>query len=445
MPTLDFDVDWADPDGVRGAELAATWATLRIRVGDSVITRVLDERTRTTREFLFLPLYPLAEWFAANWWFLTHEFLNPDKSTDADFRGRHSLVTGRQGYALPNVEFVSCGSVTRLAWKAESPPWLKVNFLEQGEAWVDTTELRASCARLVECVIGRLSALGIENTFLQEEWAAIQTADEQETAFCETSAGLGWDPYSLDAEQREWIIWLDKRLGDLKLGNVISEIVPVMATPDDYEEWRDFARALSEAKKFNRIQLGRLKLSDRDDFWKTVKRKYPWDVGHAAARQLRRILDVDQTDPLPTLSAIAQALQINVGSIEKVTECQEAFVWPGMVDAVVAQDLEAPAFAFRRPRKHEDTRRFQFCRALAEVLLSPGCDALLTKAHTERQVRNRAFATEFLAPSNGLRHRVRRKVVDDDDMNELAVAYGVSPRLIERQIRDHRIADIWEG
>ena len=39
-------------------------------------------------------------------------------------------------------------------------------------------------------------------------------------------------------------------------------------------------------------------------------------------------------------------------------------------------------------------RRFQFCRALAEALTTDA-DALITKARTERQQRNRAFAAEF--------------------------------------------------
>ena len=440
MPTLEFDLDWVDAEGIRGPELASTWAAFRIRLGDSTITRALDERAKTTREFLFLPLYPLAEWLATNWWFLSHEFKNPNKSTDADFHERHSLAAGREGYALPNLDFVSWGSITRLTWRTESLPWARVTFLEQGEAWVDTEEFRASCAGLVDRVIRRLDALGIEKTFLQQEWAAIQMADDEEMAFCATAAGLGWDPYALDDARRNWVIWLSTRLGDM-----LGEAVPAMVTPDDYDEWQDLARAVAEAKKFNRIPLRCVHMIDRDDFQVNMTGIYPWIAGYAAARHMRRVLDLDQGDPLPTLSHIAQALQEDARSIERVTDSQKSFVWPNLVDAVVAQDDEGPAFAFRWLGKLEEARRFHFCRALAEVLFSPGSDALLTKAHTERQMRNRAFAAEFLAPSKGLGKRVRRKVVDNDDLNELAAEYGVSARLIEQQLRAHRIAEIWDG
>ncbi len=70
MAQLSFDWDWMDAPGVNGPELAATWARLRIKAGKSTVTRVLDERAKTVREHLYVPLYPMAEWLAANWWFL---------------------------------------------------------------------------------------------------------------------------------------------------------------------------------------------------------------------------------------------------------------------------------------------------------------------------------------------------------------------------------------
>ena len=60
-----------------------------------------------------------------------------------------------------------------------------------------------------------------------------------------------------------------------------------------------------------------------------------------------------------------------------------------------------PAFAVRSG--HDSARKFQFCRGLAEVLVSANSDALLTQARSDRQQRNRAFAAEFLGPATALR------------------------------------------
>ena len=63
---------------------------------------------------------------------------------------------------------------------------------------MDSGEFRETCADLIDTVIRRLASLGVDETFLQEEWDAIQSTDEAEARFCETAAGLGWDPYALD-------------------------------------------------------------------------------------------------------------------------------------------------------------------------------------------------------------------------------------------------------
>ena len=436
MPTVEFKSDWVNVEGVRGPELSATWAALHIRVADSVITRILDARAKTVRECVYVPLYPLAEWLAANWWFLGYEYENPEKKTDAGFCHRHNLATGREGYAFPSLEIISCGAFTHLAWKRETLPWTQVTFLEQGEAWIDSSEFRMSCAGLIDAVIRRLDAFGIEGTFLQQEWAAIQAADQEEDEFCRIAAGLGWDPYTIDDGRRGLVLLLAEKLGD-----VLAEAVPAMGTPN-YDDWRDVESTIAEARQFNRLSLRRLRSFGRDLMLGTGTGLYPWDAGYDVARRLRRNLDLG-SDPLATLAEMAQALEEDAESVDRVTKRQMALGWPTLVDAVIAQDDEGPAFAFRR--LGEDARRFHFCRALAEVLMSPGSDTLLTKAHSERQKRNRAFAAEFLAPSQGLKQRVRRHIVDSDDMNEMAAEFGVSALLIEHQLRNHRIADIWDG
>lgn len=67
---------------------------------------------------------------------------------------------------------------------------------------VDRDEFRDCCSDLVDRVVRRLVSLGIEGTLLQEEWASVQAADQDEAMFCGTAAGLGWDPYSLNDDQR---------------------------------------------------------------------------------------------------------------------------------------------------------------------------------------------------------------------------------------------------
>ncbi len=78
---------------------------------------------------------------------------------------------------------------------------------------------------------------------------------------------------------------------------------------------------------------------------------------------------------------------------------------------------------------------------LAEAITSQG-DALVTKANTERQRCNRAFAAEFLAPAASLRARVDHPLVDDEQVDELAEEFGVYTQVIRHQIKNHKIAEL---
>ena len=60
MQPLQSELECLDDNGVQGLELAATFARLRIQVGDQVLTRAWDHETSAVRDCLMVPLYLLA-------------------------------------------------------------------------------------------------------------------------------------------------------------------------------------------------------------------------------------------------------------------------------------------------------------------------------------------------------------------------------------------------
>ncbi len=432
MAEIGFDFDWVDPEGVNGPELSATWASLGIRVGDSVVTRVLDNRAKTVRDFVYVPLYPLAEWLAANWWFLSSEYRNPDRERDADFLRRHALGTGREGYAYPDLEVVSSGSRSRLIWRAGALQWGKVEFLDGGQESVDSDQLRHACSELIDGVLRRLAALGVAGTPLEEEWEAVQGADDAEARFCETAAGLGWDPYALGDPEREAVLLLAGELGDL-----LDEAVQALGASDPRSQASAITSALDEAKSSGPC-LGSLRPYHEEFVKDTAAGLTPWDTGYDWARRLRRKLDLDG-QPLPDMGALADALGERLDGANQPASSLDG---APLVDGVVAwNDDESASVALRR--SGEQGRRFGLCRAIAEALGSHGTGALLTRAHSERQQRNRAFAAEFLAPASELKRRAA-SVVDGEDVDEMAEEFGVSSWVIQHQIENHRIAQLSE-
>ena len=435
MSKFSIEFDWVDAEGIRGPELSATWATLRIVVRDSVVTRILDDRAKTVRDFVYVPLYPLAEWLATNWWFLANEFQNPDKRNDPDFHRRHALNAGREGYAFPNLEIVSSGTRTTLVWKPYAPPWTRVEFLDQGHASVDRLEFRQACRELVDGVIRRLDSRGIDDTLLHEEWTAIQTteADIEELKFCEAAAGLGWDPYSLDDSKCRDVIALASELGDL-----IDEAVQVVDTRALRRQASAIVSAIENAKR-QVLPLHRLRTSPFE-FGQESSNIPPWFVGYDWARKLRLELGLNGR-PLPTMATLAEALGEDEDLLHEAMQPAELLTETPLVDGLVTvNDDRSASFAFRQT--HEQSRRFSFCRALAELLTARGSGALVTQSSSERQQRNRAFAAEFLAPSHSLQERVTNPVVNGDDIDELAEEFGVSGFVVKHQLDNHGIAHL---
>ena len=303
---------------------------------------------------------------------------------------------------------------------------------------MDSEEFRETCSDFVGSVIGRLDSLEVGETFLQEEWGAIQSADEEESRFCETAAGLGWDPYDLDDARRESIL----RLAD-GLGKLLDEAIPALDTANPDAESSAIQRAIEDAK-LNPLPLERLGAfrAKAGLYAKHARRDTaPWNAGYDLARRLRESLSLGG-GPLPSMTQVASALGEDPDALDDATRPVAHLAGTRLINGVITRDDDAnPAFAFRS--LSDNGRRFHFCRALAEALTSPGTDTLITRATTERQQRNRAFAAEFLAPSSGLRERVGdRSMLDGHDIDELAYEFGVSSLVIERQIGNHRLARV---
>lgn len=439
MSTICFESEWLDGTGMEGAELAATFASLRIRAGGTAVTKLLDHRTKAFREWIHVPLYPLAESLATNWWFLTSGpgFGDAD---DENSPRRHSLIGNRDGFIYPRVTAVPETRAVRVVWRASVPGDRdaagRIEFTSEGETLVETGEFRRACSDLIERVLARLSSLEVEDTLLHREWAAICGADAEEVEYCRTAAVLGWDPYDLDDCRRDAMETLDA------LGIVRREAVRAMAADSAESVIASCAavtRALGTARKgagaFRDLDSIRREIETPDE---PDAGSAPWLAGYGLARRLRRSLSLDGA-LLGTTEDLARALQQTPETLESVPSAD--FGAARLFDGVVSADGSGGASFALRPSR-EGNRRFAVCRALAEALDAPEAEAVLTKAPTERQQRNRAFAAEFLAPASALRERVSDPVIHEDDLASLAAAFGVSELVVGHQVENHRIARV---
>ena len=430
MSALRFEVQWRDGAGIEGPELAATFASLRVSAGESVLTLVDDKRAQTLRDVVYVPVYPLAEWLVSNWWFLAYEPENLLNRGDPAFALRHRLATGSDGYAYPDLRLSSAGKLTRLEWNRRVSEWTGLDYRSSGSVTLDRDEVLAAFANFVDMVTRRLLACGISSSFLQSEWEAIQTTDHDEQAFCATAAGLGRDPYDLDENEERLVLDVGTRLGDLR-----TEALPALDPAEPLAACIAIHEAL-EASKSNTLRLA-------DSLVGASRRQAdtnrPWLEGYEMARHARAALGLNG-EALATNADLAAAIGQHPASISRATRPVKSLAALTLVDGVV--NPQAPGTASIGLRETGPAgRRFLLCRALAEVLTA-GTATVLTKARTEQQQRNRAFAAEFLAPSASLREKIADRYVDHDHVTELAEEFGVSPYVIEHQLHNHDIAEL---
>lgn len=431
MSDIRFDFDWLDPQGARGLELRATWARLQILVDHQPITRLLDLGSRSVRDDIYLPLYPLAEWIAIHWWQLFYE-TRPNSRSEAEYSLDHQTSFAREGYSLPLLTVQPMGEVIRLSWHSQRLDHQGLEFLSSGAAYIETSQFRDSISRFVDAVVARLSDCDVAETLLEAEWDEIKNTDPETAQFCAAAAALGLEPYATSDDLRESILHAANRLPSSLAQDFFS-----VSTPRQLEIETNRMLEAIEAAKAHALTLGKIK-DLRGALHQTpgIERS-PWRQGYACAHRLRNELGLNGMK-LNSFQALEEALNTK----DLANSLSATAATDRLIDGVVGIDSSNnPGFALAKGR--EESRRFTFCRGLFQFLASEGDQPLLiTSARTSAQQRSRAFAAELLAPSELLRAQIKTDALTEDEVDQLASEYGVSSLVISHQVTNHKIASI---
>jgi hypothetical protein len=439
LPDLQIKWEWVSAPTIKAPELCATWAHLEIRAGAEYVTLVEEAESGSSRRSIFVPLYPLAEWIAFNWWFL-QAHTRPATALSrlpkavsslwttygVQYRQRHSLRGVGDGFLWPNAFLLPEGETTRVIWTADQlPPSQErtIRFLTSGSLSVDTTPLMHRLGGVVESVLQRLVEQGVGETPLSNEWATIQDTDDEEADFCLAAARLGLDPYSEAAKYEQDILKTAHELEDRDLLRDFLDVVdPDKIAPN--LAW--VSVAMSEINKLP-SRPGRdvaelravARSSTVDDY------RQPWEVGWEQARRIRQAagLRPDQTFEIERL----------ITNIIRPTSS------PGLQALGGVRGGASPLIALSH-RPSEQSKRFTLARAMWHVLWEEPTTFLITSAHTDRQKVERAFAAELLAPAEGIWARLVDDSVhsglEEPSLEELANYFRVSTALVQHQIEN---------
>ena len=433
MSAFEVRVEWLDAPDVSTPELAATWARYEVWVDGRCVTQV--ESDATFRRGVYGSLYPLAEWIAANWWFLTKSvrpsatprrywtWLNVQRQS---WLRNHNVRGAGNGMAWPDVTLVPEGAMTSVNWSADHGSVLgPVRFMSSGHAYVNAQAMQSGLARVVTTTLERLAELGLHKTRLAEDWDALGHLDDEETEFCVTAARLGLDPFDVSDQLATEIIQAAEELPVELADDFFDSVDPVRL--GQAARWAHrAARVAEKASGRARSDLRRFDAVVADVDFVASAAERVWETGYHMARSVRRRLDLEVSarfDPSPWI-ALGEVAEDSAG-----------------IQGVAVAKNDRLGLVLGDPLMSTSSRRFAQATALGHTLARPGQRSfLLSATHRDDGQVARAFAAELLAPAAGIRQFLDRLGRQDDlALESTARHFAVSPILIRHQY-DNQLA-----
>jgi hypothetical protein len=431
--TLRLSFDWEPAETVRAPELRATWARLEVLVGGECVTQAEDVELGSVGRSIYVPLYPLAEWIAYNWWFLKAHSRPASFPralwSFASLRGaggklnrwleHHNVRAAGDGFLWPNLTIVPEGQFTRLAWfpDGEATEQRPIRFIRRGDALVNSAVLEHTLARFVDHVLTRLDEQHVRETPLSKEWRALQQTSDEEAEFCIAAARLGLDPFSEALPAAASIERASAELGSELFDDFVSAVSPKRI--DAGLAWVTKARRLiAEQAPNGRVDAVRAQVAPGA----VAPGARPWELGYRQAARLRDAMGLAPEAPFD-----ARGLMSVVRSNSHD---------PGLQAVGGRSARDTDVLILGRPAG-ERASRFAQARALWHFVFEPAPRSfLITPAYTERQKIERAFAAELLAPAEGI-----LRVLDLDtseyaieDVEAIAEHFNVSSTVVRHQI-----------
>src|SRR5689334_8802472 len=298
--SLNISWEWESAPGVRLPEHQATWARVEIRAGEDFVTLVEDRESGSSRRSIYVPLYPLAEWMAFNWWKLlfNSRLSRPEliarfertRLTDPELLRNNFRRIG-DGFSWPDLAIVPAGSQTVISWRPYMSPvanW-RIRYIGRGDVTTTSAEIQGEFSRIINAVIARLDESGITATALHKEWAAVTGADAEEAEYCRTAARFGLDPYSEAYEFEDEIIRSSQAIPPDLFADFVDAVTPTRIY--DSQRWVSQAAAELEGSTSHWGKSAEEIRAALTGF-EAVSKTRPWESGWEQAKLARQVVQV---------------------------------------------------------------------------------------------------------------------------------------------------------
>lgn len=412
--------DWLESEQGDSPE-EATFAEVAINVDDHNATLVIDVLAEDVRPTARLSALPLAEWFAANWWRLIWEL----RSDTYDWLETHNVRNVGYGYVWPDLSFSSDWESIHVSARPSRGFRVEpIRYLEQFDYHeLPVPQFEQGMEDFINQTVARLHSVGDTDTDLDKLWGEVmrERNDPELSQRRALEACMGHDPEEAPADL------LDKMIGQMKAYGKSAVQEMAVAHKDQAASFSAYVHQEARRNGMAVSVPNRAKIHSRlttEGFYESL---LPWQRAERAAAIARDDWGVDppiSTERLCDLLSVRQSDFINQG-----IDLPSPFI--AGVRGEGKDDSDSFLASLSRPR--ETSRRFDLARLVADHIAADADDTLLPATHcyTSRQKFQRAFAQELLCPYDTLREFINMGAPDEDDVQDAAEHFIVSPLVIQ--------------
>lgn len=418
--SLNIECEWLGSSNGEKDILQSSRAAIGIRVDAEWLTRLEDSWGNTVRNRFNGCAHTLASWFAVNWWRLRWEPETPSSQGDVDWRIAHSMASAGGGFCWPNILFASDGDSVAIYSRATRGAAMgSVRYLNEVSARITAKEFERSVDAYMSLVLSRLQSEGYGKSDLEELWGEIlkERSNPELTLLRKLEAICGYDPDEGPAWVTEKLVKDENGFGSRALEEVAA--YGRHETPCVLQRIQELAAEKKPGRAGIQATLPECKPS-----WKKLAiGDRPWRRAAAIAKEARAVWGLD-AGPVSDRKLA-----------DLVKTSSSAFKTSGEARATVpvafrrGSDKEVDLFFHRLT---STSHRFAVGRLLGDHCSFPLTERLIpeTPAKTSRQQFQRAFAQEFLCPFDALLEKIQTKNPNEEDIEEAAKHFGVSPLMV---------------
>jgi len=410
----------AEPDAPHG---------ISIRANSFVLTRLLRNTSKEPNDYLAAPPSQLAFWLVDNWWRLRWECIPPTGMT-TEWRLAHDLAS-IGAFAWPRVVF--WGEGNRIGIVSRSDPTGvvgPVRYITNALLFIKGDTFEQGVDRFLTAASSETQGFGSDREALRTQIDALmaERSDPDLTEWRKLEARLGYDLDEAPEVLMETLGELRKRFG----AEAVAEAA--MAVPGPSAASVLEAEIASAQRLHWQCDLARTAkevTGVKNDFGEA-----PWLAAERAAQELRKATGL-ATGPISN-KQLADLLGVRLRALKTV----EASTGRELTYGVRLNTGRSRGEVVALSSRWSMDRRFEFSRALADAIWAR-TDTLgpLTRAKTERQKFQRAFAQSLLCPYDDLKAYVGTEAPSDGAMFAAARHFQVSERLVRTVFVNKGIID----